>query len=161
MENSLLCPICGKEPETEPAKFVEEQWVCKCHRCLLCTEPRETKEEAEMDFMNGQYSQATMMISRPLTEPDPDGLIALCAAVVKMAADDYRTERRIWKMNRESNGKGRVGLHAERLEEFFRSSPLMMDLKGNGIIERLRREVDNEINPKRKYQKYVKTGSDE
>lgn len=161
MENSLLCPICGKEPETEPAKFDDGQWVCVCHRCLLSTDPRESPEEAEKDFIDGKFSKMTMTINRPQTEPDPDGLIALCAAVVKMAADDYRTELRIWKMNRGSNGKGRVGLHAERLEEFFRSSPLMMDLEGNGIIERLRREVDNEVNPKRKYQKYVKTGADE
>ena len=127
--NSLSgCLCCGHQPVIQESSYVTGNWLVKCPKCDLMTDPKPKIVGAIKAWNNKEFSEASVMFNRRYSKEtlDENGMMELAQEACRIAADDYR----------DGNASMR-----EDITKFLQTSDFLMRIDRDALIEELEKEV--------------------
>lgn len=148
------CPVCGRAavfeedayrrtPPRERAKF----FYGYCPTCELHTGESGTLKEAVMQWQTRKFSPGSgLHCHRP--KLDEWGCSLLCEAVCRDAYEDARfCVEQMQKADQKHEEDEGARDELDRIEKFFRTSPLAFALDPEAVISKLRKELYPDMTP--------------
>lgn len=143
------CPVCGRYPVFE--EYGEPKvYAGYCPTCELRTRKPGTLKEAVIQWQKRMFSHDSLLVCHRLKPESMDtyGCRMLCDKVVSSAIDDalfyafqqqdVKERSELWESNRKM---------LKDLENFFRTSGLMVELDPDGVISDIRRALYPTMKP--------------